>query len=72
MVISKAVQAIGFFAKGLRADFSRDGKQLLPTLLGKFKEKKAAVVTAIHETLDQLMDICFSLSDIPEGTLHIN
>lgn len=39
---------------------------LVSTLLAKFKEKKANVVTALHEALDSMMETCFSLPDLAE------
>jgi hypothetical protein len=65
-VVMKAVQAAGLLAKGLRQAYSADAKYLVATLLAKFKEKKANVVTAIHEALDAMMDTCFSLTDLAE------
>jgi len=66
IVVSKAVIAAGFLARGLRGDFSTDAKVLLPSLLAKLKEKKALVVNAINETLDYMLSGCFGLGDVLE------
>jgi len=52
--------------KGLRSEFSSEAKFLVAALLGKFKEKKATVVTAINETLDLMTNTCFTIADITE------
>jgi cytoskeleton-associated protein 5 len=65
-VVMKAAQAAGLLAKGLRQAYSPDAKYLVSTLLAKFKEKKANVVTALHEALDAMMDTCFALTDLVE------
>ena len=72
IVVSKVATAIGLLAKGLRKDYSALAKQVLPTLLDKFKEKKNVVVDAIHQTLDIMYSDCFHLQDVIEGKLLPN
>jgi hypothetical protein len=72
VVVTKAAQSVGLLAKGLRQDFASEGKQLVGTLLNKFKERKATVVAALHESLEHMMNVCFGLVDIIEGTKVIH
>lgn len=67
IVVSKAAKSLGLLSRGLRKDFPF-ARQVLPTLLDKFKEKKQSVVDEIHEALDFMYDGCFTLPDVIEGT----
>ena len=66
VVVSKAAQALGLLAKGLRKEFT-GAKIVFPVLLDKMKEKKNAVLEAIHTCLDSMFDGCFALIDVMEG-----
>lgn len=54
---------MGLLGKGLRKEFAAIAQNSLPALLEKFKEKKASVISAIHETLAQWRPWCADLSD---------
>lgn len=66
-----AIKAAGCIAKALRTDFGENNcKELLSTLIGKFKEKKTSTIEEVHTVLDYFTN-CTNLeaisSDIVAG-----
>ena len=55
MVIQKACEAVGYFANGLRQEFSTIARHLFPVLLSKFKEKK--LTANIHPPLEIMFKV---------------
>lgn len=63
-VVIEAVKVVGALADGLRKEFHMYGKGLTLELLQKLKDKKVAMVAAVHHTLDQLYLEAVSLDQI--------
>ena len=68
IVVAKAAQIVGLLATGLRQDFAPYAKALVPTILTKFKEKKATVVQQLHGSMDAISQYCIPLKDLLEMT----
>ena len=64
-----AIRCFGLLAKGLRAKFIPIGRKAVPALFERFKEKKAVIVTAIHEALSRMHLYCFTLQDLLDEAL---
>lgn len=71
MIVAKAVECVGFFAIGLRNDFTQPAKIMVPPLLERLKEKKPFVLNALHTTLDALYHNSIILSDIIEDICNV-
>ena len=54
MVIAVAGKCLAGLANGLKKKFSPYALACIPTILEKFKEKKANVVTAMREAVDAI------------------
>jgi hypothetical protein len=52
VVSTLAVKACGNLAKGLRDDFEIYCKELVPTLIQKFKEKRTLTIDEAHDVLN--------------------
>lgn len=52
LVVALAANVVKGLATGLREGFQPLVHQVLPGMLGKFKEKKLTVVTALREAVD--------------------
>lgn len=65
-VITVAVKCLGNLAKGLRRDFQVHARNLCPSLLEKFKDKNAPLVTSCRETLDLFAKYSFDIMDVFE------
>lgn len=68
VVSQTAIKVCGTLAKGLRKDFEPSCKELIPTLLGKFKEKKTAVINDTNAVLENFL-VCTNLENILENVL---
>lgn len=68
MLVALAAQCLAGLAKGLRQGFKNGASQTLPTILEKFKEKKANVVAALVEAIDAIYP-CLGIEAIQEDTL---
>lgn len=62
-VQQQGIKTIGLLAKGLRKDFEKQAKEIVPVILPKFKEKK--MTDDIMTTLANVM-MCINLNDIME------
>lgn len=58
-----AVKVCGPLASGLRKDFEQNAKELVPSLLQKFKEKKAGFAEEILTVLDLFLN-CINMENI--------
>jgi hypothetical protein len=59
-------------ARGLRNHFGAGAaRSMALVLFEKFKEKKVAVVSALHETLDALLPHSLSLNDIADDLNNV-
>eukprot|EP00007_Cunea_sp_BSH-02190019_P001761 CAMPEP_0174234862 /NCGR_PEP_ID=MMETSP0417-20130205/4489_1 /TAXON_ID=242541 /ORGANISM="Mayorella sp, Strain BSH-02190019" /LENGTH=643 /DNA_ID=CAMNT_0015313283 /DNA_START=386 /DNA_END=2314 /DNA_ORIENTATION=+ len=54
IVVARAAEATGLLGRGLRKEFSKAARVVIPALLDKFKEKKNFCVAAISTSLDML------------------
>lgn len=61
--VELACKAVGLLGRGLRKDFAVHARDALPALMDKFKEKKASVITAIHDALAHWYPWCVALTD---------
>jgi hypothetical protein len=61
-----AIRCFGLLARGLQAKFVPIGRKAVPTLFERFKEKKAVIVTALHEALSRMHPYCFTIQDLLE------
>jgi hypothetical protein len=62
-VQQQGVKTVGMLAKGLRQDFQKHAKEIVPIILPKFKEKK--MFDDIMNTMANLM-MCITINDIME------
>jgi hypothetical protein len=63
IVVAKAAQSVALLANGLRHDFTPYAKALVPTILAKFKEKKATVIQQLHNAMDHISAWCLPIKD---------
>lgn len=63
VVSQTAVKVCGNLAKGLRKDFEPSCKELAPSLIGRFKDKKTQVIEEVNAVLDSFL-LCTSLENI--------
>ncbi|EKX38646.1 hypothetical protein GUITHDRAFT_115193 [Guillardia theta CCMP2712] len=62
LVVSAAVK--GLLGSGLKEEFAGSCKMLCPLMLDKLKDKNRGVVEAVHVTLDQWLQRCFTFDDV--------
>lgn len=63
VVAQLAVKVCGNLAKGLREDFEPYCKELISSLLQKFKEKKTSLLEEVNQVLENFLSCC-TLEDI--------
>lgn len=56
VVSQTAIKVCANLAKGLRQEFEPCCKDLLPTLIGKFKEKKTQIIDDVNTVLINLLE----------------
>jgi len=64
LVVSAAVKGLGLLGSGLKEEFAGSCKMLCPLMLDKLKDKNRGVVEAVHVTLDQWLQRCFTFDDV--------
>uniref|UniRef100_A0A8B9JJ37 Cytoskeleton associated protein 5 n=1 Tax=Astyanax mexicanus TaxID=7994 RepID=A0A8B9JJ37_ASTMX len=70
MLVTIAAKCVAGLAAGLRKKFSTYAGHLVPTILEKFKEKKAQVVQALQEAIDAVF-LSTTLQNVSEDTLAV-
>ncbi|KAJ8281337.1 hypothetical protein GJAV_G00066360 [Gymnothorax javanicus] len=70
MLVSLAAKCIAGLATGLRKKFGTYSGQVVPTILEKFKEKKAQVVQALQEAIDAIF-LTTTLQNLSEDVLAV-
>ncbi|KAI5101926.1 cytoskeleton-associated protein 5 [Silurus meridionalis] len=70
MLVSLAAKCVAGLSTGLRKKFSPYALHLVPTILDKFKEKKAQVVQALQEALDAVF-LSTTLEKVSEDVLAV-
>jgi cytoskeleton-associated protein 5 len=63
VVSQTAVKVCGNLAKGLRKDFEPCCRELVPTLIGKYKEKKTQVIDDVNAVLTSFL-MCTNMENI--------
>ena len=67
--VGEACAAAGALAKGLRKEWTREAKVLLPGMLDKLKDKNSSVVQKNQDALLEFSKHCFSLADVADDIL---
>ena len=67
--VGEACAAAGGLAKGLRKEWTREAKVLLPGMLDKLKDKNTSVVQKNQDALLLFSTHCFSLADVADDVL---
>ena len=67
--VGEACAAAGALAKGLRKEWTREAKVLLPGMLDKLKDKNSSVVQKNQDALLEFSKHCFSLVDVADDIL---
>ena len=67
--VGEACAAAGALAKGLRKEWTREAKVLLPGMLDKLKDKNTSVVQKNQDALLLFSTHCFSLADVADDVL---
>ncbi|XP_034051282.1 cytoskeleton-associated protein 5-like [Thalassophryne amazonica] len=70
MLVSMAAKCLAGLAVGLRKKFGMYAGHVLPTILGKFKEKKPLVVQALQEAIDAVF-LTTSLQNLSDDVLAV-
>ncbi|XP_076003140.1 cytoskeleton-associated protein 5-like isoform X2 [Genypterus blacodes] len=70
MLVSLASKCLAALASGLRKKFGMYAGQVVPTILEKFKEKKAQVVQALQEAIDAVF-LTTTLQSLSEDVLAV-
>lgn len=63
VVSQTAIKVCGNLAKGLRQEFEPCCRELVPTLIGKFKEKKTQIIEDVNVVLVNIL-LCTNLENI--------